>query len=76
MEKTKSGVVCTKNRGTEISLQVKNSLCSEIAIHSENFAILTKFRYYCENFAILAKFPLFAPTCILLVPASISSFLA
>ena len=53
MEKTKNGVDCTQNKGTEISLQVKislcseNSLCSEIAIHSENFAILAKFCYSC-----------------------------
>ena len=50
MEKTKNGVVCTQNRGTDISL------CSEIAVHSENFSILAKFRYYCQNFAILEKF--------------------
>ena len=77
MEKTKNGVVCTQNRGTDISL------CSETAVHSENFAILAKFRYYCQNFAILAKFSQFAPACILHIPAciqlisaSISSFLA
>ena len=83
MEKTKNGVVCTQNRGTEISLQVKISLCSEITAHSEIFAILAKFCYYCKNFAILAKFPQIAPACILHIPiyirlvsASISSFLA
>ena len=34
----------------------KNSLCSEIAIHSDNFAIVAKFRYNSENFAIVVKF--------------------
>ena len=47
----------------------ENSLCSEIAIHSENFAIVAKFRYNCESFAIVAKFHYnseispFAPAC-------------
>ena len=36
----------------------KNSLCSEILIHSEIFAMFTKFRYYCEIFAIIAKLSL------------------
>ena len=45
-----------KNREHMVLLQVKFSLCSEIAIHSENFAIVAKFRYNSENFAIVAKF--------------------
>ena len=45
-----------KNTKQEILMHVKISLCSEIEPHSENFAIVAKFRYYCENFAILAKF--------------------
>ena len=52
--KTKSFV--HKNRKQTISLQVKFSLCSEIATHSKNLAILAKFRYNSENFAIVAKF--------------------
>ena len=34
----------------------ENSLCIEIAIHSENFAIVGKFRYNSEDFAIVATF--------------------
>ena len=55
MEKTKNGVVCTQNRGTEISLQVKISLCSEISLYSENL-LCRKIAVHSENFTILAKF--------------------
>ena len=37
-----------KNRKQTLSLQVKFLLCSEIATHSENFAIVEKFRYNSE----------------------------
>ena len=37
-----------KNMKHEISLQVEILLCSEIEPHSENFAILAKFRYSSE----------------------------
>ena len=59
MEKTKNGVVCTQNRGTEISLQVKFSLCSEIAIHSENFAILAKISLLLGKFHYSREISLF-----------------
>ena len=54
MKLTKTGSFVHKNKEQMVSLQVKfslcskNSLCSEIAIHSENFAILAKFRYNSE----------------------------
>ena len=46
MEKTKNGVVCAQNRGTEISLQVVN------------FASIAKFRYVAK-FQYIAKISLF-----------------
>ena len=48
MKLTKTGSFVHKNTKQAISLQVKISLCSEISIHSENFAILAKFRYNSE----------------------------
>ena len=48
MKLTKTGSFVHKNREQRISLQVKFSLCSEIAIHSENVAIVAKFLYYSE----------------------------
>ena len=87
LSKTESFV--NKNREQRISLQVKfslhseislcsiakNSLCCEIAIVSENFAIVAKFHYYSE----IPCLPLLVPACsslFLLAPRSISSFLA
>ena len=37
-----------ENKKQNISLQVKILLCSEIALHSKNFAILAKFLYNIE----------------------------
>ena len=45
-----------KNTKQAISLQVKISLYSEIEPHSENFAILAKFRYSCKISLLLRKF--------------------
>ena len=56
MKLTKTGSFVHKNREQMVSLQVKFSLCSEIAIHSENFAIVEKYCYNRENFSIVAKF--------------------
>ena len=62
MKLTKTESFIHKNRKQTISLQVKFSLCSEISlcreisIHSENFAIVAKFRNSSKTFAIVAKF--------------------
>ena len=56
MEKTKNGAVCTQKHEADISLQVKISLCSEISMHRENFAILAKISLLLRKFCYVAKF--------------------
>ena len=62
MKLTKTESFVHKNRKQMVSLQVKfrytseNSLCSKIAIHSKNFAIVAKFRYN-------SKIEPVSPTC-------------
>ena len=62
MKLTKTGLFVHKIGEQRISLQVKFSLCSEIAIHSENFAIVEKF-HYCENSLLLRKFRYVSEIC-------------
>ena len=65
MKLTKTESFVHKNREQRVLLQVKfslhseNSPCSEIAIVSENFAIVVKFRYYRE----IPCLPLLVPAC-------------
>ena len=86
MKLTKTESLIHKNRKQTISLQVKFSLCSEIslcreiAIHSENFAIVAKFRNSSKKFAIVAKFrynseiALVAPACSCFLPDQLLHF--
>ena len=78
MKLTKTGSFVHKNKEQMVSLQVKFalvkirytseiSLCSEIAIHSENVAIVAKFRYNSEIAPVAPACILHVSACILLV---------